>query len=123
MDDSPLFLDVARLALQMAGYEVTCVRDLGELQALNKNGVESDLVLMDVQMPEADGEDLAMIMRHAYGVDAPIYLLSSLDDAELASRVKWAKVEGYISKMKGLDSVVDEVKRILDRPRASGPTP
>jgi two-component system OmpR family response regulator len=117
MDDSPLFLDVARLALRSAGYDVICARDFAELQNLRKQGdADTDLVLMDVQMPEASGDDIALMMRHAYGIDAPIYLLSSLDDDELADRVEWAKVEGFISKNHGLEAVVREVKRILDGP-------
>jgi CheY-like chemotaxis protein len=116
MDDSPLFLDVARFALEKVGYQVTCAKDFGELQDLRKQGSAdgADLVLMDVQMPEAYGDDIAMMMRHAYGIDAPIYLLSSLDDADLADRVEWARVDGFISKNHGLEAVVREVQRILD---------
>jgi DNA-binding NarL/FixJ family response regulator len=52
-------------------------------------------------------------MRHAYGVGIPIYLLSSLDDADLAERVKWAELDGFISKNVGTDMVVEAVRRII----------
>jgi CheY-like chemotaxis protein len=111
MDDSPIFLEVTRTALEAAGYGVTCASDLAELERVR--GERSDLVLMDVQMPEAFGDDIALTLRDAYGVSAPIYLLSSLDDADLADRVQWAHAEGFISKNRGLEAVIEEVRRII----------
>lgn len=112
MDDSPIFLEVVRNALEQAGYAVVCANDLAELEQLREQG-RSDLVLMDVQMPEAFGDDIALTLRNVYGIDAPIYLLSSLDDHDLADRVKWAQIEGFISKNSGLENVVNEVRRII----------
>jgi CheY-like chemotaxis protein len=113
MDDSPVFLDVMGAALREAGFDVTIASDLEQLQRARVYGA-ADLVLMDVQMPDAHGDDLAMVMRHTYGITAPIYLLSSLDDDELAERAAWAKVDGFISKDKGLPAMLDEVRRILN---------
>jgi CheY-like chemotaxis protein len=112
MDDSPVFLEVAKLALERAGYEVECVADLAELQRARSHS--PSLVLMDVQMPEAFGDDVALTLKHTYGISAPIYLLSSLSDADLADRVQWAQIEGFISKNRGVDVMIEEVRRILD---------
>jgi len=116
MDDSPIFLEVISAALQAAGYEIVCASTLADLESVRSQG-PLDLVLMDVQMPEVFGDDVALTLRHAYGVQAPIYLLSSLDDHDLADRVKWAEVEGFISKNRGLQAVVAEVRRILGTPQ------
>lgn len=114
MDDSQLFLDVTRAALEAAGYEVMCANDLAQLaQARERGPAGPDLVLMDVQMPEAFGDDVAMTLRHAYGISAPIYLLSSLEEADLAERVTWAEIEGFISKLRGLEAIVTRVRTIL----------
>lgn len=112
MDDSELFLDVTRSALQAAGYEVICANNLEQLAEARKRG-PSDLVLMDVQMPEAFGDDIALTLRHAYGVNAPIYLLSSLEEAELVDRVEWARIDGYISKQLGVEAIVNRVRTIV----------
>jgi len=112
MDDSEIFLEVTSTALQQAGYEVVIATDLEQLAEARKRG-PSDLVLMDVQMPEAFGDDIAMTLRHAYGISAPIYLLSSLEEADLADRVQWARIDGFISKQVGLDSIVRRVRAIL----------
>jgi len=112
MDDSPIFLAVARHALETAGYEVITASDLETFQQARQQK-PADLVLMDVQMPEAFGDDIAMTLRFAHDVDTPIYLLSSLDDKDLAERANEAQIDGYISKNIGMDAIVDEVRRIL----------
>ena len=112
MDDSEIFLEATCAALRKAGYHVTCANDLAQLADARREG-PSDLVLMDVQMPEAFGDDVALTLRHAYGIAAPIYLLSSLEEADLADRVAWAKIDGFISKQLGLDAIINRVRTIL----------
>lgn len=111
MDDSQLFLEMTRAALTTAGYEVVCATNLAQLEEVRARG--PDLVLMDVQMPEAFGDDIAMILRDAHGVNVPIYLLSSLDENDLAERVRWAQIDGYISKTIGVRAIVERVGAIL----------
>jgi DNA-binding response OmpR family regulator len=114
MDDSEFFLDVAASALRAAGYDVTCVSDLAQLSEVRQRG-GSDLVLMDVQMPEAFGDDIALTLRHAYGLTAPIYLLSSLEETDLADRVEWAGIDGFISKQIGVEAIVGRVRTLLEQ--------
>ena len=113
MDDSEIFLEVTRRALEQAGYEVITANDLESFQQARQQK-PADLVLMDVQMPEAFGDDIAMTLRFAHDVDTPIYLLSSLSDQELAERVNEAQIDGFISKNIGIDRIVEQVRRILD---------
>lgn len=112
MDDSEMFLEVIASALRAAGYEVVCANDLAQLAHVRQQ-VASDLVLMDVQMPEAFGDDVALTLRHVYGISAPIYLLSSLEEAELADRVQWAGIDGFISKQLGAEEIVNRVRTIV----------
>lgn len=113
MDDSEIFLAVARRALEQAGYEVVIAHDLESFQQARTHK-PADLVLMDVQMPEAFGDDIAMTLRFAHDVDTPIYLLSSLPDHELAERANEAQIDGFISKNIGIDRIIEQVRRILD---------
>jgi CheY-like chemotaxis protein len=114
MDDSVIFLEVTRAALEAVGYKVACASDLAELARVREEAQQDlSLVLMDVQMPEVFGDDVALTLRHSYGVTVPIYLLSSLEDADLADRVKWADIDGFISKNRGVEAVVDAVQRIV----------
>lgn len=113
MDDSEIFIEVTRRALEQAGYEVITANDLESFQQARQQK-PADLVLMDVQMPEAFGDDIAMTLRFAHDVDTPIYLLSSLSDLELAERANEAQIDGFISKNIGIERIVEQVRRILD---------
>jgi two-component system OmpR family response regulator len=112
IDDSPLILEMLSGALEAAGFETSVARDLSELEQRLAT-TPPDLVLIDVQMPEAFGDDVAMVLRAVRGLSAPIYLLSSLEEQELARRAAACEIEGYISKAIGVDRIVLRVQSIL----------
>src|SRR5688500_11328787 len=97
MDDSEIVLGTLRMGLTAAGFEVITARDLSEL-AVAERGPPPDLVLMDVLMPEAFGDDLAAVLRTARGIEAPIHLLSCLPADELQRRARACGAQGWISK-------------------------
>jgi DNA-binding response OmpR family regulator len=111
MDDSELILDATREALSEAGFAVDTASTLGEFERVI--AAEHDLILIDVQMPEAFGDDVAMLLRQKRGVRTKIFFLSSLGDRDLESRVAEAEVDGFISKRGGMDAVVKRVEQIL----------
>jgi len=112
VDDSALVLDMMRAALDAAGYEVLVANNLTQLEEHRARN-RPDLVLMDVQMPEAFGDDVAMMLRAASEVEAPIYLLSTLDEAELKRRAADAEIDGFISKQMGAEAIVSRVREII----------
>lgn len=112
VDDSPLLLDLAKEALELAGYTVLVAQDFGQLASIGEEP-KVDLILMDVQMPELFGDDVAMVLRAVRGVKTPIYLLSSLNAEELAERAHEADIDGYICKRDGIDALVERVTQIL----------
>jgi CheY-like chemotaxis protein len=111
VDDSPIILAAAKHALLEAGYEVETRGSVEEVGARGADGF--NLILMDVQMPELYGDDVAAVLRHERQIKTPIYLFSTLDDAELAQRAADARVDGYISKAAGTEHLIAEVRRIL----------
>jgi DNA-binding response OmpR family regulator len=111
VDDSPLIRASAAHALDAAGYQVTVRAAFDELL---EHGIDGfDLILMDVQMPELYGDDVAFTLRGVRGVTTPIYLSSSLEDADLAALAADAGVDGYIAKSGGLAHLVERVQQIL----------
>jgi DNA-binding response OmpR family regulator len=120
VDDSPLMLDMAKEALELAGFTVFIAQNFKEL-AKFQDDRNLDLILMDVQMPELFGDDVAMVLREVRGVKAPIYLLSSLDANELSERASEAEIDGYICKRDGIDALVERVVEILDESSSQRP--
>lgn len=114
VDDSPVVLAAAAHALVAAGYEVDTRNSVEEVGARGVDGF--DLVLMDVQMPELFGDDVAAVLRHERGVRARIFLFSTLAESELRTRAAEARIDGYIAKQDGLEHLVDEVNRLFAEP-------
>ena len=112
VDDSPVILEGTRQALDAAGYDVEIAATYAELERVWA-AYEFDLVLMDVQMPELFGDDVAMALRDVRGAVVPIYLYSTLPSAELESRATDAGLDGYINKGDGLDAMVERVRQIF----------
>jgi DNA-binding response OmpR family regulator len=111
VDDSALIRESAAQALEAAGFAVTVRAAFDELLEHGLDGF--DLFLMDVHMPELYGDDVAFTLRGERGVVTPIYLFSSVDEAELARLAADAGIDGYISKNAGLDAMVARVCQIL----------
>jgi two-component system OmpR family response regulator len=112
MDDSALVLEMTRFALERVGYAVSTARTLEELEA-QRAQEPPDLLLIDVQMPEAYGDDVAMVLRAVRGVNVPILLFSCLDEAELARRAVEAEVDGYVPKRAGIGAVIERIRALL----------
>jgi two-component system, OmpR family, response regulator VanR len=112
VDDSVLVLDMMRASLVAAGFDVLTAENLRQLDQ-HRVSSRPDLVLMDVQMPEAFGDDVAMVLRAAREIEAPIYLLSTLDEADLKRRAAEAEIDGYISKQIGVEAIIVRVRQIL----------
>jgi CheY-like chemotaxis protein len=110
VDDSPIIQAAANFTLEQAGYDCEMRATFNELMEKPLDGF--DLILMDVQMPELYGDDVAMVLRDR-GVKTPIYLFSTLPDADLEERVKSSGVDGFISKAKGMDHLIERVASIF----------
>lgn len=111
VDDSALIRESTARVLDAAGYQVTVRAAFDELIEHGLDGF--DLILMDVQMPELYGDDVAFTLRGQRGVTTPIYLFSSIDEIELAKLAADAGIDGYISKSAGLHELVARVREIL----------
>ncbi|HEY5947068.1 MAG TPA: hypothetical protein VIV40_16305, partial [Kofleriaceae bacterium] len=94
-----------------AGFEVEVARNLWDLE--KPDLIHPHLVLMDVVLQEAFGDDLAMLLRGVHGFECPIVLLSSLPDHLLERRAADAELDGFISKRSGLAAIVARVRELL----------
>jgi len=112
-DDSPFALALTRAALESAGFTVAIAADLSSFER-QRVAFDPDLILVDVQMPEAFGDDVASTLRGWHGVQVPILLVSSLDQSELARRAETAQASGYICKGAGMSELVRRCRELLE---------
>lgn len=112
VDDNEDLLELAVRSLKRAGIAAAGAKSFAELDATLATE-RLRLILMDVQMPDLFGDDVASILRHERGVTATIVLYSSLDSEVLAGLATSAGVDGWIAKSQGIQHLVDEVRRLL----------
>jgi DNA-binding response OmpR family regulator len=113
LDDSPFSLALTRAALEQAGFKVAIAPDLSSFERLRAT-FDPDLILVDVQMPEVFGDDIAAMLHSWHGVRVPIVLVSSLDQSELARRAARAHAAGYICKGAGMSELVRRCREFLE---------
>ena len=111
VEDSPIIQAAVSAVLADAGYEVAACTTFEELMSRGIDGFS--LILMDVQMPELYGDDVAMVLRRERQVTTPIYLFSTLPPTELAERAQAAGVDGYIHTGEGLEHLLVRVREII----------
>lgn len=112
LDDSEIVRAAAVECLESAGYKVTAVSTIDELEE-DGDPRAADLILLDVQVEQLFGDDVGMVLRKVRGITRPIWLYSSKPVGELAERVAEAGLDGFISKNEGLDALVARVREIL----------
>jgi len=112
-DDSPMTLELTRAALEAAGYDVAVAETLETFEQ-HRGALDPDLILVDVQMPEAFGDDVVLTLREGHGVRVPILLVSSLEESELATRAERSRAAGYIQKTAGMRELVRRCKEALE---------
>jgi len=115
IDDSPLILEVTRAALEGEGYEVATAITLESFEEARRRA-PPDLIIVDIQMPEIFGDDLASTLRGVYDERAPVVLLSSLEEDELALRAKECEARGWVTKGAGMGALLAKVAAILGEP-------
>jgi DNA-binding response OmpR family regulator len=113
VDDDEQLLELAVRALKRANVEVRGAKDFPALMELLEE-VSPAVILMDVNMPELFGDEVAGILKGGQATSAKILLHSSLDEEELRKLASDAGIDGYIGKSQGTAHMVARVKELLE---------
>ena len=99
--------------LEMLGYRADAVSDGPEVLSSMKEK-KYDLILMDIQMPEMNGEETTGQLRELFKEDGPKIIAVTAYAME-GDREKFinAGMDGYISKPFRMDELVNEIRRVM----------
>jgi DNA-binding NarL/FixJ family response regulator len=97
VDDHAGFRAMARRLLQAAGYDVVGEAADGASAMQSVRQLRPDLVLLDIQLPDVDGCDVA---RWLAAEDSPpaVVLISSRDAGDYGARLQNCGARGFVAK-------------------------
>jgi DNA-binding NarL/FixJ family response regulator len=108
VDDHPSFRATARMLLEADGWTVVGEAAGGAEALQAARDLRPDVVLLDVNLPDLDGFDVAA--RLTGGDDAPaVVLVSSREARDFGPRVSRSGARGFVSKADLTGAVVREL--------------
>ena len=110
VDDHDTFRASARLLLESEGFEVVGEAADGGSAIEQTTSLAPDLILLDIQLPDIDGFEVASRLSDAGGAPAVI-LISSRDRGDFGPLVKASGARGFVAKAE-LSS--ESVRALLD---------
>jgi len=119
IDDDPLIVQVAGLALTQAGYVVLSALT-GEAGLKTLEHTRAHLVLLDIQMPDMTGLAVLNILRAHRRNKVPVMMLTARRDVETVKAALNAGANGYMVKP---FKPADLVRRVQAALKPSGETP
>ena len=97
VDDHAGFRTQARSLLVAAGYEVVGEAGDGRSALVAVGELRPDVVILDVQLPDIDGFEVARTL-HAEPAPPAIVLVSSRDASDYGGRVARSPARGFVPK-------------------------
>jgi two-component system KDP operon response regulator KdpE len=121
VEDEPQMRKFLDISLRAHGYQVV-------LASLGREGLESlalqgaDLVVLDINLPDADGRQLLEEIRQ--WSDVPVIVLSVMDSEAAKVQALDAGANDYMTKPFGVQELLARMRALLRTPRAgASPAP
>lgn len=114
IEDEPTMIDLVKTILNLKGFEV--IGAMGGREGLETvRRVKPDLVLLDLMMPDMDGEQVYRHMKADDDLkDIPVIILTA--DVQSMTRVVWqqvAKADGFVTKPFNTQELVQVIHQVL----------
>ena len=97
VDDNALNVMLVEALLTPAGYTVAAAADAREALAAMAD-FKPQLVLLDIELPDADGLTLAGQLRASVNGPLRVVIMSAHGEAEIGASVRAAGCDGYVAK-------------------------
>ncbi len=116
VDDEDVVRNVGEILLDKAGYNVTTAADgRCALEFFREHSEEIACVVLDLSMPDMDGEQVFEMMRNVRP-DVPILISSGYSGSDIVKRFERCDHWGFLQKPFSSDSLIAEVSRMTGEP-------
>jgi two-component system cell cycle response regulator DivK len=120
VEDNENNLELVRDVLEFNGYRTLEARSARDGVDLARTG-QPDLILMDIQLPDADGISALGQLRAERSTSAiPVIALTAFAMKEDRHRFAGAGFDGYLSKPIDIKTFPNQVREFFERLRAEG---
>lgn len=116
VDDSAFFLRLLAPKLAISGYEVIEALGGGEALALHDRGIDVDVIISDIEMPEMNGYAFAeAVHRGGRWANVPMIALSSQITEQNLERGRSAGFTSFVPKTRR-DELFDALRGLFQQP-------
>ena len=98
IEDDTAISQMYRMKFENEGYTVETAEN-GKIGLELIEEMKPDIVLLDLMMPEMDGEEMLTLLRkESWGKDIKVIILTNMGESEAPASIKTMNVEAFILK-------------------------
>jgi DNA-binding response OmpR family regulator len=98
IEDDAAISQMYRMKFEAEGYDVETAEN-GKIGLALIEEMNPDIVLLDLMMPEMDGEEMLTLLRkETWGKDVKVIILTNMGESEAPASIKTMNVEAFILK-------------------------
>ncbi len=98
IEDDAAISQMYRIKFETEGYEVETAEN-GKIGLALIEDMKPDIVLLDLMMPEMNGEEMLTLLRkETWGKDVKVIILTNMGESEAPASIKTMGVEAFILK-------------------------
>jgi len=114
-DDHPLFRQALTITLKshFRGVEIFEAQTIPELEQYLQSVNNSDLLLLDLDIPGAQGFNSLISIRRSYP-DLGVVIISGFEDKETIHKAMSLGAAGFIPKSTSVSQMVEAIKEVLN---------
>ncbi len=116
IDDEPSLRRSISIGLNQRGIDVELCENgisaLNKIDLYQKNEVNLDTIVLDIQLPDIDGIKLGKIIKAKYPNTSMIYITGYADKLEEAE-IDDLKVDAFLEKPFDADELMEEINKII----------
>ncbi len=114
-DDHPMFRSALKQSITSdhVGCEIIECESLESLRAQTKKNSDADLLVLDLNMPGADGFSSLIYIQSHYPT-LPVIMISANDKLDTINQARSFGALGYISKSANIETIREAINTVLD---------